>query len=266
MQEAFRMLAARGLHWFDVLDVLAVALLFFFVLRQVRGTRALQMLLGVLALAVANAVSGWLDLTATHRLLQNLLFYIPFAIIVLFQEPIQKALAKLGGVFFGRGATLAVARRVARETAQASFAMAGRRHGALILFERAQGLKDIEETGIKVDAELTADLLTTLFYPGTALHDGAAVVVEDRVRAAGCYLPLSDKPLPTEYGTRHRAAVGVTELTDAVTVIVSEERGVVSLVVDGAIAPVSDAHDLEARLTKLLGGKPRAEVAQRIQA
>jgi len=152
MQEAFRMLAVRGVHWYDVLDVLAVALLFFFVLRQVRGTRALQMLLGVLALAVANVASGWLKMTATHRLLQNLLFYIPFAIIVLFQEPIQKALAKLGSIFFGRGATLAVTRRVASETAQASFTLAGRRHGALIIFERTQGLKDIEETGIKVDA------------------------------------------------------------------------------------------------------------------
>ena len=261
MHEAFRMLAVRGVHWYDVLDFIAVALLFFFVLRQVKGTRAFQMLLGVLALAVANVVSGWLNMTATHRLLQNLLFYIPFAIIVLFQEPIQKALAKLGSVFFGRVATLAVARRVARETAQASFVMAARRHGALIIFERTQGLKDIEETGVKVDAEVTTDLITTLFYPGTPLHDGAAVIVEDKVRAAGCYLPLSAKPLPTEYGTRHRAAVGVTELTDAVTVIVSEERGVVSLVVDGAITPVADARELEAKLTKLLGGKPRAEMA-----
>lgn len=262
MQEALRMLEGRGVHVYDVLDVIAVALLCFFVLRQVKGTRAFQMLMGVVALAVANVASGWLQMSATHRLLQNLLFYVPFAIIVLFQEPIQKVLAKLGSVFFGRGATLAVARRVARETAQASFAMAGRRHGALILFERTQGLKDIEETGVKVEAAVTADLLTTLFYPGTPLHDGAAVIVEDKIRAAGCYLPLSDKPLPTEYGTRHRAAVGVSELTDAVTVIVSEERGVVSVVVDGAITPVDDAHDLEAKLTQLLGGKLRDEPAQ----
>lgn len=261
MHEAFRMLAARGVHWYDVLDVVAVALLFFFVLRQVKGTRAFQMLLGVMALAVANVVSGWLGMTSAHRLLENLLFYVPFAIIVLFQETIRKALAKLGSVFFGRGATLAVTRRVARETALASFTMAGRRHGALIIFERTQGLKDIEETGVRVDAEVTADLITTLFYPGTPLHDGAAVIVEDKIRAAGCYLPLSAKPLPTEYGTRHRAAVGVSELTDAVTIIVSEERGVVSLVVDGAITPVADARELEAKLTKLLGGAPRAEVA-----
>jgi diadenylate cyclase len=255
------MLMDRGIHWYDALDVAALALLFFFVLRQVRGTRALQMLLGVVSLMVAKVASGLLGMSATQRILETVLFYVPFAIIVLFQEPIQKALAKLGGVFFGRGATLAATRRVVGETAEASFALAQRRHGALIVFERSQGLKDIGETGVRLDALLNADLLSTLFYPGTPLHDGAAVVVEDRVAAVGCYLPLSAKPLPTEYGTRHRAALGVSEITDAVTVVVSEERGVVSLVVDGAISPVADPREFETMLMSLLGGRPRAERA-----
>lgn len=249
-------LSARGVHWLDAVDVVAVTLLLFFVLRQVRGTRAVQMIVGVFALLIGNAVSGWLHLTATHRLLQNLLFYVPFAVIVLFQEPIRKSLAAVGALVFGRRGSRGLTERVAQETTQAAFELAKRRHGALVLFERSQGLKDYVDTGVDIQGEVSSDLLLTLFYPGAPLHDGAVVVAEGLVQAARCFLPLSASPLPTEYGTRHRAAVGITEQTDAVCLVVSEERGAVSLVVEGVIERVNSADELVARLCRLLGGKP----------
>ncbi len=254
MQEALHALAARGLHWFDVLDVLAVALLFYWVIRQVRGTRAVQMLLGAVVLVVANLVSGWLEMTTTHRILQNVLFYIPFAIIVLFQDTIRKALASLGSAFFSRRMASEATVRLARETAAACFALAGRRHGALVIFERTQGLKDYAETAVKVHAELSSALLTTIFYPGGPMHDGAVIVVEGLVEWAGCLLPLSSSDLPSDFGTRHRAALGVTEETDAVCVVVSEERGTVAIAAEGLIEAVRDAEALEQRLVRLLGG------------
>jgi diadenylate cyclase len=255
MEEALRALSVRGIHWFDILDIIAVCVLFFFVLRQVRGTRAVQMIVGVFVLLVANVASGWFQLTATHRLLQNILFYVPFAIIVLFQESIRKFLASLGSLFFGRSASIAMSQEIASETAHACFALAELKHGALIIFERTQGLKNYADTGVVVDAAWNSDTLKTIFYPGTPLHDGAVIVAEGTIQAARCFLPISSSPLPTQYGTRHRAAVGVTEETDAVCVVVSEERGAVSVVVEGIIERVSTIEELTSKLARLFGGK-----------
>jgi diadenylate cyclase len=261
MQDAWSALTSRGAGWIDILDILAVAVLLFFILRQVRGTPAVQMLLGVIVLALANALSQFMEMTATHRFLQNLLFYIPFAIIVLFREPIRKALAVLGSTFFTPRGSLDLRSQLARETAIAAFSLAHLKHGALITFERTQGLKDYADTGVKVGAELSSNLLSTIFFPGTALHDGAAVVMDGRLAAAGCYLPLSAREFPQEYGTRHRAAAGISELTDAVCVIVSEERGTVSLATEGEFETVKSGEELEKRLFRLLGGKPREQAA-----
>ncbi len=255
MQEAIHILTVRGVHWLDVVDVLAVALLLFFVLRQVRGTRAVQMIIGVFVLVVANALAGWIGLTATHRVLQNLLFYVPFAIIVLFQDPIRKVLASTGSAFFGRKTVLGITERVAREASHACFSLVQQRQGALILFERTQGLKDFIETGVKINADISRALLVTIFYPGTPIHDGAVIIVEGVIKAANCLLPISSSPLPAEFGTRHRAAVGATEQTDAFCIVVSEERGEVSVVVEGVIQRVSSIDELAARITRLMGGK-----------
>ena len=256
MEEALRTLSLRGVHWFDAVDILAVALLFYYVIRQVRGTRAVQMLLGVLVLVAANLASGLLEMTSTHRILQNVLFYIPFAIIVLFQDTIRKALASLGTAFFSRRTALEATQHLAHEVTSAAFALASRRHGAILLLERTQGLKDYAETGVKIGTDLTADLLLTIFYPGTPLHDGAAIVSEGKIEAAGCFLPLSASELPLDFGTRHRAALGVSEETDAVAVVVSEERGAVSLAVEGAFELMPSSEALEERLIELLGGRP----------
>jgi diadenylate cyclase len=257
MQEALQALASRGLGWIDLLDILAVALFIYYLLRQVRGTPAVQMLLGVIVLVVANALSNFLDMTATHRFLQNLLFYIPFAIIVLFREPIRKALASLGSAFFMPRGSMELRHLLARETAIAAFALAHQKHGALIVFERTQGLKDFADTGVKLNAEVSASLLSTLFFPGTALHDGAALIMDGRLSAAGCYLPLSAREYPAEFGTRHRAAAGVSELTDAVCVVVSEERGSVTVIVEGSFEPASSGEELEKMLYAHLGGRTR---------
>lgn len=259
MESVIRTLAARGFSWVDAVDILAVALLLYFVFTHVRGTRAVQMVVGVVLLVAANFAAGALKLSTTHRILQNLLFYIPFAVIVLFQDVIQRALASLGGTLFGRKARGRAAERCSKEVARACFALARRRHGALVLFERTQGLRNFEESGVDVGALATADLLMTLFYPGTPMHDGAALVAEGTVRAAGCFLPLTDSPLPLEYGTRHRAAVGATEQTDAVCVVVSEERGTVMLAVEGKLEAVESEAELESRLGQLLSGGTRRE-------
>jgi uncharacterized protein (TIGR00159 family) len=217
------------------------------------------MVVGVGLLLAANFGAALFKLSTTHRILQNLLFYIPFAIIVLFQDVIQRALASLGGTLFGSRALGRAAERCSKEVARACFALARRRHGALVLLERTQGLRNFEESGVEIGAHASADLLMTIFYPGTPVHDGAALIAEGRIRAAGCFLPLSDHPLPLEYGTRHRAAVGVTEQTDAVCVVVSEERGQVMLAVQGQLHPVESEAELESRLAELLGGGSRRE-------
>ncbi len=261
MQDVWRVLASRGIGWIDAVDILTVAAFLFFFMRQVRGTPAVQMVLGVIVLVMANVVSQFLGMAATHRFLQNLLFYIPFAIIVLFREPIRKALAALGSTFFTPRGSLELRHQLARETAIAAFALARLRQGALITFERTQGLKDYADTGVKVDAELSSSLLSTLFFTGSPLHDGAAVIMDGRVAAAGCYLPLSAREFPQEYGTRHRAAAGVTELTDALCVVVSEERGSVSVAVEGNFEGAANGEELEKLLYQLLGGKPREHAA-----
>ncbi len=259
MEEALKTLAIRGFHWYDALDILAVALLLYYAITHVRGTRAAQMVFGVILLIAANAAAGWLKMSATQRILQNLLVYIPFAVIVLFQDTIQRALASLGGAFFGKRALHRAAERSSAEVARACFALARKRHGALVLFERTQGLKNYAEGGVAIGAQATADLLMTIFYPGTPLHDGAAIVSEGQVAAAGCFLPLTTRPLPLEYGTRHRAAAGITEATDAVCVVVSEERGQVSVAQGGELSLAEDEEALEARLRALLGGGERRE-------
>ena len=254
MAELFKTLALHGFHFRDALDILVVGLLVYALVHQVRGTRAVQIFLGVLVLLVANLLARWFGLVTLNRVLENLLFYMPFAVIVLFQPTIQRALAELGSLFFGRKAASETGSRICREIAKASFNLASKKQGALIAIERTQGLRNYAESGIFLRCEISSDLLCTLFFPGAPLHDGAAIISEGQVYAAGCFLPLSEKPLPMVYGTRHRAAVGITEETDAIAVVVSEERGLVAVARDGAITAVGDAAELERQLTVFIRG------------
>jgi uncharacterized protein (TIGR00159 family) len=242
-----------------VLDVLVLSLIIYQLLLLIRGTRAVQMMVGVVAIGIAHLLTrpGLFHLPAVHAVLGNLLIYIPFAVIVLFQNSIRQALARVGknpiSVFIPRPRH----ESMAEEIALASVSLASKRLGALIVIERELGLRAFYETGIALDALVSYDLLLNIFTYGSPLHDGAAILSEGRIKAAACYLSLTmDPSLSRTYGTRHRAAIGITEESDALAVVVSEERGIVSLAERGRIVEDLDAHGLAERLRRAL--QPRA--------
>jgi diadenylate cyclase len=238
--------------WLSALDIALVALVFFFALQLVRGTQAVQLLRGVIILAVillllGNALRlpafGWLVRTAIPALL--------VALPVIFQPELRRALERLGraGTFLGNTARQSAAETVITETVAACQRLAERRHGALVILERETGLQDFIDTGVHLNAEISSELLQTIFFPNTLLHDGAAIVRGDRIVAAACILPLTSGFLADRrLGLRHRAAIGITEATDAIAVVVSEERGSVSIAHNGRMIRRLDAQRLEAVL------------------
>ncbi len=236
----------------SVLDILLVALLIYQFLVLIRGTRAVPVLLGVGGLALAYYAARTADLKTVNWLMGTLLPYAIFALIVVFQNEIRFALAKLG-----RRLTLS---RTSREIAEtyddivlAANLFSQNQTGALIVIEREIGLRTYIESGVPMDAHLTYDLLATIFRPSAPLHDGAVIVQKDRVAAAACFLPLSMNPvLSTQLGTRHRAGIGITEETDAIAVIVSEETGAISLAVAGNIERDITVEYLRERMSELL--------------
>lgn len=239
-------------------DIAVLAVLVYQVLLLVRGTRAARMITGVVALVLAHLLTGLglFYLPAVHAVLGTLLLYVPFAIIVLFQNPIRQALVRAGRNPLSALLPRARHEEMAEEISLAAVALASKRTGALIVIEREMGLRAFSETGINLDAQVSYDLLMNVFTPGSPLHDGAAIISEGRLRAASCYLPLTTKPdLSRTYGTRHRAAIGITEESDALAVVVSEERGVISLTEGGAIAEGLDAQTLRERLRAALAPK-----------
>jgi diadenylate cyclase len=243
-----------------LLDIAVLAVLIYQFLLLVRGTRAASMITGCVALVLAHLFTGpgLFHLPAVHAVLGTLLLYIPFAIIVLFQNPIRQALTRVGRNPLSGLRPRARHEDLAEEVALAAAALASRRLGALVVFEREMGLRAFAETGISLDAHPSYDLLMNIFARGTPLHDGAVVVAEGRIRAASCYLPLTTRPgLSRSLGTRHRAAVGITEESDAVAVVVSEERGIISVAEAGEIDEGLDAATLRARLRAALA--PREE-------
>jgi diadenylate cyclase len=241
------------LTWRDAVDVLAVAILVYYLLLLIRGTRAVQMLLGLLFVGVVYYLAQFFDLPTLQTLIESLLIVLPFAVIVLFQQEIRRALAS-----FGRNPLWGLAKQQAVESTfgeivLAATTLASRRIGALIVIERLQGLRNYIENGIGLDAELSFDLLINVFTPDTPLHDGAVIIQEDRIAAAACFLPLTPNPeLSKEFGTRHRAALGITEETDAVAVVVSEETGIISVAFDGEMIRDLDGKGLRNTLYKVL--------------
>jgi len=235
-----------------VLDILIVAVIIYEFLVLVKGTRAYQMLMGVFVLVVAFYLARWGDLRTLNWLVSTLLPYAIFALIVIFAAEIRQGLAKVG-----RKVTFAGSSQ-ARESSYDDIVLAANlfsqeQTGALIVIEREIGLRTFIESGVPLDANLSYDLLVTIFRPSAPLHDGAAIVQKDRVAAAACFLPLSMNPLlSAQLGTRHRAGIGITEETDAVAVIVSEETGAISLAVAGQIERDLTADQLRMRLSDLL--------------
>jgi diadenylate cyclase len=238
--------------WSSALDIALVALVFFVLFQLVRGTQAVQLLRGVIILAVIILLLGnALKLPAFSWLVRNTIPALLVAIPVIFQPELRRALERLGraGSFLGASSRQSTAETVILETVAASQRLAERRHGALIILERETGLQDYIETGVRINSEISSELLQTIFFPNTLLHDGAVIVREGRIVAAACILPLTSGFLADRrLGLRHRAAIGITEATDAIAVVVSEERGSVSIAHNGRMIRRLDAQRLEAVL------------------
>ncbi|HYO82484.1 MAG TPA: diadenylate cyclase CdaA [Bryobacteraceae bacterium] len=240
-----------NLNLVAILDILVVAFLIYQFLIVVRGRRAAHILVGVLTLAGLFFAVSALGFEVLRTILAGLAPYVPFALIVLFQSEIRRALARLGGYrWLSIGGRLQK-REVAEELVLALTQLQQQRVGALIVIERDIGLRSFIESGVPMDAYASRDLLLTIFHPGSPLHDGAVIMQADRIAAAACFLPLTVKPaLARHLGTRHRAAIGVTEETDCLSLIVSEETGRISLASGGEIELNVTEQRLEQRLTE----------------
>ncbi len=239
--------------WRDLADILLVAVVIYNLLLLIRGTRAVQILIGILFVGSSYYLARMAQLNTLETILEKSLIVLPFAILVLFQHEIRRALANFGRNPFWRRAGTAEEAASFQDVVLATTTLASRRIGALIVFERLDGLRDFVENGVRLNADVSFDLLISIFTPGTPLHDGAAIVREGRLAAAACFLPLTQNAeLSKEFGTRHRAALGISEETDAVAVVVSEETGVISVAFDGQMNTDLDAKTLRNTLYKLL--------------
>src|ERR671912_2087987 len=247
----------------NIADLVLVFLLVYAVLKLVRGTRAAPMAAAIGAFALLYWIAARQNLATLEFILRGALLYIGVAIIVLFQSEIRQAL-----ISFGNSVRMPFTRRhhgqfgegVYDEIVLAATTLASTKTGAIMVIERNVGLKNVTEGGVKLDAELSYDLLVSIFNPASPLHDGAVVVRRHRVAAASCFLPLTLNPrLSRDLGTRHRAAIGVTEDTDAVAVVVSEETGLISFVKRGEIRRGLDATKLRQAILEALEREPRKE-------
>jgi diadenylate cyclase len=248
------------LTWRDGLDILVVAIVIYNLLLLIRGTRAVQMILGLLAIVAVYWMAVLLNLPTLRGVLKEILFYLPLAIIVLFAAEIRRALQQFGrnpflAFFSGSRADDALA-----DIVLAATTLSARRIGALIVIEMRDGLKTYIENGVRLDAAVTYELLVNIFVPGTPLHDGAVIVSGSRVASASSFLPLTQRlNLPKEYGTRHRAALGLSEETDAAVIVISEERGTISLARNGELTDNLEGKTLKESLFRMAGASLPAE-------
>ena len=246
----------------DVLDVLLVAVLFYRLLVGVKGTRSAQMFVGLLVLVVASAIARFLGLIAVDYIATNLRTVWLITFVILFQPELRHALAQFGRTRWFRSFLRVDEYGVLGEVVRAAEALSSRRHGALIVIERNEGLRNFVETGTRLDARARSELLETLFSPNTPLHDGAVIVRGDQIVAAGCILPLSQNArLAPALGTRHRAAVGISEETDAVAVCISEQTGAISVAWRGVLLERLDEGKLRSELSRILRLTDEEEMA-----
>ncbi|MBS3900138.1 MAG: diadenylate cyclase CdaA [Dethiobacter sp.] len=251
-----------ALNWLSLLDIALVTYVFYKAIILIRGTRAEQLVKGLAVLLITTVVSGQIGLHTFHWLLRNTMAIGLVAIAILFQPELRRALETLGrGKIFTRSSYLYADKDfelMLDELIKAVQVLVKKRLGALIVLERETGLNELIETGIYIDGQVTAELLINIFLPRSPLHDGAVIVRGSRMMAAGCYLPLTENPnLSTELGTRHRAALGVSEQSDAVAIVVSEETGVVSITNNGKLTRYLDEKTLKQLLINLC--KPPAQ-------
>ena len=252
--------------WADALDIAIVSFLLYELLLLIRGTRAVQMALSGGFLLLLYFLSQWLQLETVNWVIRNLAAYVVFAIIVLFQADIRRALAHFGRAPFFRYFERAEhADETIEELVTAATNLAARRTGAIIVLERQIGLRNYIEGGIPLDAMITYDLLSSIFQQASPLHDGAVIIQGDRIAAAACFLPLSVNPrVSRDLGTRHRAALGLTEENDAIAIVISEERGAISIATAGSLERDLSADALRSRLASLLGHR-RRRIRRRVE-
>ena len=251
-----------------VVDILVVAFLVYEALMVVRGTRAGHILLGILFMVLLYLAAVWAGLEALRSILSFIVPYLGLAIIVLFQSEIRRTLARLGRKrWFGLGSDYRPLASVA-EIMLAVEELAANRTGALIVLERDIGLRTFVESGVRLDARISRDLLLSIFQVGLPLHDGAVIVQNDRIAAAACFLPLTTNPtFRSELGTRHRASVGITEETDCLCLVVSEETGRISVAAEGKLAQGLSIGEVEQRINLHFGvRKPAAALAEELPA
>ena len=236
--------------WWDLLDIAIVSFIFYEFLKLIRGTRAVQMAAGSLLIVGLFYLSRLVPLQTVNWMIRNMLVYVAFAAIVIFQSDIRRALAHFGQApFFRYFNRQEAANETIEELVVAATMLSSQRTGAIIAIEREIGLRNYIESGIPIDATMTYDLLVTIFQTGSPLHDGAVIVQEDRIAAAACFLPLTVNPrVSRDLGTRHRAAIGLTEENDAVAIVVSEERGQIALAMNGRIERALSPDELRERL------------------
>lgn len=245
----------RTVGFWDVVDILIVAVILYKVYEMLQDTRAITLLKGLIVLMIVTLLAGLLELHVISWLLQKTVTLLFVALPIVFQPELRRALERLGqGRFLGLDQYLDVeeANTLTNEIDKAVFNMADKKIGALLVIEKNVGINEIIDTGIKIEGLITTEFLMNVFIPNTPLHDGAAVIRGKRLVAAGCYLPLTEnRSLSSELGTRHRAAIGLSEQCDAVIIIVSEETGVVSVAENGRIERYMTHDSLRQRIRPL---------------
>ena len=242
------------LRWQDLVDIAIIAFVSYRVINLIRGTRAAQMLMGLLVVFATYLGSQYFELYTLNWVLDNFLASMILVIVVIFQNDIRRALTQVGaGPTFAGGPEKVAHAQALEEVVRAAAGLAAKRTGALIVFEREVGLNEYIEVGTRLDARVSRELIQSIFLPTSPIHDGALIVQRGRITAGGCFLPLTTNPSVSKtLGTRHRAAIGLTEETDAVVVVVSEEEGKVSLVREGRITRDLDPGTLRSTLQQLL--------------
>lgn len=244
----------------DFADIIIVAMVLYKLYVMIKDTRALALLKGLIVLLIITLVSKWLGLNVINWLMQKTMTVVLVALPVVFQPELRRALEHLGrGRLFGKNVLLnqEETESLLTDIATAAAALAKNKIGALIVLERETGLNDYSDSGIQVDGLVSSEFLINMFIPNTPLHDGAAIIRGNRVLAAGCLLPLTDdRNLNKELGTRHRAAIGLTEQTDAIVVVVSEETGIISIARGGRLVRYLDTDELIQTLRPLFTNRP----------
>ncbi|MGI2328465.1 diadenylate cyclase CdaA [Planococcus sp. YIM B11945] len=249
----------------NIIDILLVWFVIYKLITVIKGTKAVQLLKGIFVIVIARLVTVALNLETLGWIMQQVLEWGFLAIIIIFQPELRRALEQLGRGKLFSSSTLneeSERNRLIEAMSKSVSYMAKRRIGALVSIERETGLSEYIETGIPMNSDITSELMINLFIPNTPLHDGAVIVQKNRIAAAACYLPLSESPfISKELGTRHRAALGISEVTDAITIVVSEETGAISLTANGDLHRNLSLEDFEVKLRRIWFGSDEQQPA-----